>query len=363
MQTIAVIGTRAQAIKMAPVVRGIRQSGLTCEIVLTGQHTETVDDLLADFDLAPDYRLFHATEIKGIFLGLAWLPLALWRCSQHIRLRKQSQRVITVVHGDTVSTLIGALAGNINRTAVAHVEAGLRSGSLLSPFPEELIRRIVTSLSNTAYCPGQTAFDLMRHNKRVAAINTQENTVLDALRLVTESSGYQPTAEDSDTQPYVVISTHRLETIMNSKRLRTLVELVLKVSNLYTVKFILHPVTRSRLEATGHYESLAHDPAIEIVPRLPYRQFIHLAHHARAVLTDGGGNQEEMAYLGIPTLVLRQRTERHHGLEEQTHVVGLDGDAAINLLGTLNSPQPRLARHTSQPSARIADDLKTRFGA
>lgn len=364
MLVLALIGTRAQAIKMAPVVLAVRKRGMPCEIVLTGQHETTVDDLLADFGLKPDVRLWEAGEIKSMLRGLGWTVRVCARATRFFWRRRRYGEVVVLVHGDTMSTLVGAVAGRLAGCRVAHVEAGLRSGSMLDPFPEEVTRRLVTRLAQVAYCPGPEAMLTAAGGQR-HCVDLGENTVLDALRAVVA-----PTAGVGDptvVAPYVVVSAHRLETVYRTARLRALVELALALGERVQVRFVLHPVTHSRLERAGLMQPLQAAEQVELLPRMAYPSFIRLAAGAVAVLTDGGGNQEELAYLGVPTLILRRRTERPHGLDGNAVLAGLDKIRVLTALDRLAAwkriakPLERFAE--AQPAARIADDLVAQTAA
>lgn len=321
MDTVAIIGTRAQAIKMAPVVRALRARRASCEIVLTGQHETTIDELLADFELAPDVRLWSSGEVKSIARGLSWTPRLLFRTWSYLRRRARTSPITVLVHGDTMTTLIGALAGRFARLKVAHVEAGLRSGALLDPFPEELIRRFVTHITRIAYCPGEDAVAHARGRRR-RCIDTGENTVLDAVRWALAHT--KPDQTRNHDEPYVIVSAHRVETVLRPHRLQALHDLVLEVARDIKVQFVLHPVTRARLERAHLLNTLDDAPNVVLMPRMGYIAFVQTAARAHAILTDGGGNQEEMSYLGVRTLILRQHTERPHGLGSTTILVGLN---------------------------------------
>lgn len=358
MRTLAIIGTRAQAIKMAPVVRAIRDAGLPCEIVLTGQHYATVDSLLADFGLEADARLWDKGEITRVPSAGIWAPVVLARLRRFIKARTRNSPVTTIVHGDTMTTLLGAAAGYLAGSTVAHVEAGLRSGCLWDPFPEELIRRSVTRLAQIAYCPGEAATEVVQGQGR-EAVDTHENTVLDALKIVLGDSW--PPSPGIEPPQYVLISAHRLETVMRRSRLTSLVELTLRISETFPVRFVLHPITRRRLRMTGLIERLEQCPDVELLERMRYPCFIRLASGARAVLTDGGGNQEEMAYLGVPTFLLRRRTERSQGLDDETHLVGLDIARTLKLLGEIGPDrQSTPLMETESPARVIAMNLYER---
>jgi UDP-N-acetylglucosamine 2-epimerase (non-hydrolysing) len=220
-----------------------------------------------------------------------------------------SSGVDVLVHGDTLSTLVGALAGHRSGARVVHLESGLSSGRLLDPFPEELCRRLVFRLADMAMCPNTEAAAYMRRHHPCAVVETGGNTIVDAVAL----AGASPRARDP-THPYLVASLHRFQNLYNVTRLRTLVELIEAVAARYPVHFVLHPATRSRLARHGLAERLRAAPGVQLSPRLGYRDFLRLAAGAACVLTDGGSNQEELATLGVPTIVMRERTERPDGL-------------------------------------------------
>jgi UDP-N-acetylglucosamine 2-epimerase (non-hydrolysing) len=339
---------------MAPVIVAARDVGLPCHVVLTGQHLATVDELLADFGLEANERLWQRSEIKRIFKGLGWSGIVLWRLWRLLRRQSHRDKTIVLVHGDTMSTLIGAFAGRLARCRVAHVEAGLRSGSLLDPFPEEIIRRIVTWLAEIAYCPGEEATSVVRRTGRYC-VNTVENTVMDSIRMVLDKG--DKTSSELPDSSYVIVSAHRMETVLRHRRLSALVDLVLAITRLYPVRFVLHPVTKDRLERSGLIARLQESDRVELTPRMGYAAFIRLASDSRAILTDGGGNQEEMAYLGIPTLLLRNRSEREQGLDGNAKLIGLDSARAIRELESTDQQRKIKTLPIGSPSERIANHM------
>lgn len=308
---VFVVGTRAQLIKVAPVVVACEQSGLPVTLLMTGQHQETMRDLIEEFGIrSPQVPAIRATERATVGSLLRWLPSAYVNVSRHLRGMRDYAGLNVIVHGDTLSTLVGAVAGRRRGARVVHLESGLSSGRLLDPFPEEMLRRMVFRLTDLAMCPNAAAAEHMRRHHRTAAIvDTGGNTILDAVAL----SGAVAAMPDP-SKPYFVASLHRFQNLYDSRRLRQLVELIERVAQLAPVHFILHPATRKRLVAERMDVRLHAAAGVTLSPRLGYGAFLRLAAGAACVLTDGGSNQEELAALGVPTIIMRERTERPDGL-------------------------------------------------
>jgi len=306
-----ILGTRAQIIKMAPVIRQWEDAGRPINLVMTGQHRNTVDTLFADFGIRTQPRyVYDGPEINGIASMALWLPRIIWRMVKNADTYFPSRQGIVVVHGDTFSTLAGGLVGKLLGMRVAHVEAGLRSYNIFHPFPEELTRLAVFRLSDIAFCPGEWAMRNME-GYRCERINTGMNTIVDAVRMATANSAATP-SKDS----YGVISIHRFENIFFGKRLRQIVEMLEYAASQCRLVFVLHPATEKRLRHTGLFERLEQNANIQLKPRMGYTEFIRLTMGARFVVTDGGSNQEELALTGIPVYLMRKATERQEGLKQ-----------------------------------------------
>lgn len=308
---VFVIGTRAQLIKVAPVIVLCESKGLPTCLLMTGQHLETIQDLVDEFGIrTPLTRTVKAMERSTVGSLLWWLPLA------YFGLRKSLQKIKTentnfdvIVHGDTLSTLIGAFAGWRVGARVVHLESGLTSGRLFDPFPEELSRRVVFRLVDVAMCPNEAAAAYMRSRHRCKVEDTRGNTILDAVAMV----GAMDVARDQKPA-YLVVSLHRFQNIYDSARLLELVVLLETAASRYPIHFVLHPATRKRLVHEKLFDRLAAAPGMVLSPRLGYGDFLRLAAGAACVMTDGGSNQEELAALGVPTIIMRKATERPDGL-------------------------------------------------
>ncbi len=311
-QNVFVVGTRAQLVKLAPVLRIAVESGLRHNVWFTGQHKESIDDLIEDFGLASEFILpEQRKERSSILRLLTWLPGTFLRCRSYIAGVKvwTGHAPLVIVHGDTLSTWLGALAARLGGGHVVHLESGLSSGKLSDPFPEEILRRLTFRLTRFALCPNDEAYERMRALHTPKVVHTGENTILDCVRFAIERGAEVPAGGD-----YFVASIHRFQNIYQQSALAEIVDELLAISAHGTVNFILHPPTAARLKKYGMYALLDDAANISLRPRMPYTEFLALLAGARAVFSDGGSNQEELAYLGVPTVLYRDRSERPDGL-------------------------------------------------
>lgn len=352
------LGTRAQLIKMAPVILELERRGWALRLIFTGQHKETMNQLLADFGIRTSHVLLHhGPEITGIKQVLPWFIKCLWRLrfgASALFGSKQGQGVI-LVHGDTFSTLLGALAGRMAGLTVAHVESGLRSFNLLHPFPEELTRLAVFRLAHIAFCPDQWAATNLAGTK-LRVVNTGGNTLLDALRIALKVDRALPC--EALQGRFGVVSLHRFENIFRQERLCHILSLIEDAAERHPLVFVLHPATRRNLEKFGLLPKLEGNPRILLWPRMGYFEFVSLIRRAAFVITDGGSNQEELSYLEKPTLLMRQATERQEGVGRNVVLSGFQRDRLLAFLDGLREVGPGAANLSSaSPSAAIADAL------
>lgn len=313
-QCIFVIGTRAQVVKISPVLRLAVSQGLDHVVWFTGQHQESIDDLLADFQLTSTFvQRADAKERSSIGKLLVWIPATVFSCRRFVRDAKLAHgtRPLVVVHGDTLSTWLGAIAGRLGEGDVVHLESGLSSGKWSDPFPEELLRRLTFRLSKFALCPNDEAADRMRRYRRCTVVNTRENTLLDCVRFAMQ---HQSRSHSADAD--FLVSVHRFQNIYQRDRLQTIVEEVTALASVGKVLFILHPPTELRLKKYGLFDRLLRTRNLELSPRIAYSEFLAIMGRASLVVSDGGSNQEELSYLGVPTVLFRDRSERPDGLGE-----------------------------------------------
>lgn len=309
---------------MAPVIRAVHECGLDYSFILTGQHQETMDDLIVCFKLRkPDAYFLPLGESETLYKLLIWLYKAFIGGMKVIR--KNSGNDIVLVHGDTLSTLLAAFISKLKGIRVVHVEAGLRSNNLFHPFPEEIIRLLVTRLSDVYICQNDFAVrNIETLGDAKQTFNIGANTLLDSLATVLSDSKNSLSSRGPN---YCVVSMHRSENLTNPVRFSFLMRMVIETAEVIAVKFVLHPATRAKLETTGWMDKLRDAYNISLLPRMDYTNFIGLLYGANFLITDGGSNQEETSYLNIPCLVMRKATERIEGLN--TNVVLSKYDKSI----------------------------------
>ena len=330
LKLLSVFGTRPEAIKMAPVVRDLAATpGIASLVCVTGQHRQMLDQVLTLFDIVPDFDLDlmkpgqDLTDITANVLH--GLRPVLRSCRPDLLL----------VHGDTTTTLAASLAGYYERIPVAHVEAGLRTGNILSPWPEEINRKVAGAIATLHFTPTARAMDnLLRENVPAHAIHVTGNTVIDALHDVVariERDAALRAALESrfaldPVRRTILVTGHRRESFGAGfdRICSALAQLAERpdVEIVYPVH--LNPQVKGPVEAR-----LAGLPNVHLIPPQDYLPFVYLMHRAAIILTDSGGVQEEAPSLGKPVLVMRDTTERPEAVDAGTvRLVGTD-DALI----------------------------------
>jgi UDP-N-acetylglucosamine 2-epimerase (non-hydrolysing) len=318
---IAVVyGTTGELIKLAPLLVRLRESEVPTLTLCTGQQVEQIPELLDDLGLPqPDvwlgrgrrgHDLERMRDIPAWFAQVG-ATFASSRRASRTRIVSGPTKPLLVVHGDTLTTVLGALMGRSMRIPVAHVEAGMRSGDWRNPFPEELDRRIAARLARIHFAPSsQAAANLRAMHVRGEIVDTGGNTIRDALELVPASAA---PAMGLPPEPFGLASLHRSELLGRPTALRRILELLHEVSRRAPILFIDHPVTVAAI--TKHRLDSLFDERFRRVPRQRYFAFIALLKASTYLVTDSGGSQEECAQLGHPCLVHRAVTERFDGLD------------------------------------------------
>ena len=249
------IGTKAQLIKMAPVMVELQQREIPYNFIFSGQHQATISNIRQDFGIKePDITLYSGKDITGIFQMLAWsLRIILFTLKNRQLVWQGDNKGIVLNHGDTFSTLLGSVLARLAGQQSAHVESGLRSFNLLQPFPEELTRLLTFKLSNIYFAPGEWALsNLQKYNG--AKIDTIHNTLLDSLRL--SEQAIDEADIDIPTHRFAIASIHRFENIFSKKQLEKIIQILVKISNDIPVLLILHKPTEQKLLEFGMMETL-----------------------------------------------------------------------------------------------------------
>ncbi len=356
---IVCIGTRAQLIKTAPVMLEMEKRSVPYKLIMTGQHKQTIKELLLEFNIkqTPEF-IYEGNEITGVLSMFFWAV----RCISHVFFNKKkykdifnTNRNIIVVHGDTISTLVGAVIGKLSGNSVAHIESGLRSYNLFNPFPEEITRILTFRLTDIAFCAGDWAIKNME-NYKLHRVNTNQNTLLDSIRHIIGSTLNSENSTLSEN--YCVCSIHRFENIFFKNKLERIVNLIEYTATIYPVVFILHPATEKNLIKFNLIERLTNNTSIKLKPRTGYSDFIHLIYKSKFVITDGGSNQEELTYLGKPVLLMRKVTERQEGLNLNVIICNYKKSILNDFIENLTSYSVAYESDRSiSPSSIIVDEL------
>ena len=318
------VGTKAQFIKMVPIMLELNRRQIPYNYVDSGQHAELTRGLRKAFDIRqPDCVLTESgQDIVRISEAVRWFAKNAVKSCLNRRWLKQRvfpAKGICLIHGDTLSTLLGAVMAVSSGLKVGHVEAGLRSHNLLNPFPEEIIRLICMRLSNVLFAPSRDAFEnLNRLRVKGQQHYVNGNTVIDAIRHIRK--GFPAGAQSADR--YALATCHRLETISDRSRISAVIELLNQVAQQMRVIFVVHKPTRKYLTRFGLMKKLSRN--IVMNPMLDYPQFLSLIVGSEMVLTDGGSIQEECAFLNKKCLVIRKATERNDGLGSNAMLWGFD---------------------------------------
>lgn len=327
-----VLGTKAQLVKMGPLLYLMNEREIPYNFVFTGQHRETVDDLRANFSIkAPDVVLHEGDDIKSIPAMAVWLTRILFKtiCGNSDLFRRDKAGIV-LVHGDTISCLLGAALAKLKGLKVGHVESGLRSHKLLHPFPEELTRILTFWLTDVYFCPGAIPIKNVERY-RGTKVDIQFNTLLDSVRHAAEHRG--SVAVSVPEEEYCIVSVHRFENVFRESRLARIVEIVEDIASKVRVLFVLHAPTEKKLHAFDLFSKLESHPSIELRPRCDYFSFISLLNRSQFLATDGGSNQEEAFFLGKPCLILRAETERDEHLGRNAVLSRFDSDVIREFLG------------------------------
>jgi UDP-N-acetylglucosamine 2-epimerase (non-hydrolysing) len=338
-RVLVVVGTRPEAIKLAPIVRALQlQPELETRLALTGQHSDLVDQVLDVFALQPDWDLGIMREGQDLYDVAAG-------CLRELRSVTQTYRPdLVIVQGDTASVFFGALVGFFERTLVAHVEAGLRSGDKWQPWPEEIFRRMTGVVADYHFAPTAGARDnLLREGTDPATVFVTGNTVVDALHVIT-ASGHQVTSPAlrqvmESGRRLVLVTAHRRESF--GAPIREAFAALRAIADTWSDVVLLYPVHPNPQVREPAYDLLGGHERIVLTEPLDYFDLGHALRHAALAITDSGGIQEEAPSFGTPVLVLREVTERPEGVEAGVAtLVGTDRSritaAAAAVLGAPN---------------------------
>lgn len=304
---MVVIGTRPEAIKLAPVVAAIQASSWAeCELVLTGQHKELIDPLVEQFALPVRHNL------QAMLHDQALAPVTARILEGLDQLIVATQPHAIIGQGDTVSVLAASMAAFFRRVPFAHVEAGLRTGNLHMPFPEEMNRVLTSRMSRWHFAPTDMARGhLLREGVPEADVFVTGNTVIDALQMTLRQA--VPALPCRPGREFILVTAHRREN--HGQPMQDICSAIASLADRRPGLDFIYPVhPNPRVREVAHARLSGRDNVLLIEP-CDYPVFCHLMSRARLILSDSGGVQEEAPALGKPVLVLRQETERPEAVQ------------------------------------------------
>lgn len=350
---IFIYGTTAEAIKIAPVVRRLVAKGIPVQHWVTQQHTESLRKAMPELGFAPPAEViangFRGKPLKSPVQMLGWMfDVAKWSLTNIGRIRKALPAgSVVIVHGDTMTTVLGTFIGRRLKLPVAHVEAGLRSGNWRHPFPEELDRRIVGKFATIHYVPTEEAAQNLSKQRNV--VLTHGNTAKDAVRDAAGDSAAQ-------TEPYGLVLLHRFEFISNSTLVTETLQ-TLDANSPLPLRLIVDAYSRDAIEQTIAQLGLT---KFTVMPKLEHSQFVAALRAASFVVTDSGGIQQEAAVFGIPTLVHRKVSESREGIGTSAVLSGWNQSTVAEFLRNPQNYRVADVDPGASPSDIIVDDLIAR---
>lgn len=373
LKTLCVFGTRPEAIKMAPVAIALgNDPSVDAKICVTGQHREMLDQVLNLFDLVPDFDL-------NIMKPSQDLTDVTVRILEGLRgVFAEFVPDVVLVHGDTATTFAASLAAYYHRIPVAHVEAGLRTGDIYSPWPEEGNRKLTGALANLHFAPTQTSqANLLREGVPEQNLLVTGNTVIDALMMVIDrlktdeqlrEGAAKPSSFISPERRIVLVTGHRRESFGDG--FERICKALAHIANTHKDVDIIYPMHMNPNVREPVNRVLKDIKNVHLIEPLDYLPFVYLMEKSYLILTDSGGIQEEAPSLGKPVLVMRDTTERPEALEAGTvKLVGTDVETMIaevdELLNSQSAYDKMSFAHNpygdGKASHRIVETLKQVF--
>ncbi len=335
-KVLVIFGTRPEAIKLCSIILALqKEKSINTKICITAQHRSMLDEVLQTFDIRPDYDLNIMQEAQDLF------SISTNVLSKLKPILEEFKPDLILVHGDTTTTFVSALAGFYFKIKVAHIEAGLRTFDRYNPFPEELNRQLTTKLSTYHFAPTKLAYKNLRADGvKKSHIKIVGNSVIDALKLMLRKINSNKNMEQeiiaslnlpfciSDTK-FILMTAHRresfgidIENIANAIK-----EIAMKLPEVH----IIYPLHLNPNIQIPMKKILGGISNIHLIAPLNYERFVYLMDKSYMILTDSGGIQEEATYLHKPTLILRNTTERKEALSCKTlRLIGTNKDRIVD---------------------------------
>ena len=314
-----VFGTRPEAIKMCPLVNELKtRKNIQTVVCVTGQHRQMLDAVLNAFEVLPDYDLSIMKEGQTLFDITTSILNKIGNLLDEIR------PDVVLVHGDTSSAFVTALACFYKQIAVGHVEAGLRTYNIYSPFPEEFNRQAISIISRYNFTPTELSkLNLIKEGKRAESIYVIGNTAIDAMKTTVRADYTHPELEWASDSRLIVITAHRRENL--GEPMRNIFRAIRRVTDEHPDVKVIYPIHMNPVVRKAAEDELSSCDRIHIIEPLEVIDFHNFLARSFMILTDSGGIQEEAPSLGKPVLVMRDTTERPEGVAAGTlKLVGTD---------------------------------------
>ncbi len=357
---MTVFGTRPEAIKMCPLVKELkRRKEVETIVCVTGQHRQMLDQVLQAFDVSPKYDLSIMKDRQTLFD----VTTSILERIKEV-LEKENPDVV-LVHGDTTTTFATALACFYLQIPVGHVEAGLRTYNIFSPYPEEFNRQTVSIIAKYNFAPTNLSKNnLIKEGKNPETIFVTGNTAIDALKTTVKSSYSHPELEWAKGSRLVLLTAHRRENL--GEPMHHMFRAIKKIVDEHDDIKVIYPIHMNPVVRNAAKEVFGDDERFHIIEPLDVLDFHNFMNRSYLILTDSGGIQEEAPSLGKPVLVMRDTTERPEGIEAGTlKLVGTEEDTIYNEFKKLLTDEKEYNKMSQasnpygdgQASERIADIL------
>lgn len=364
IRTFLFIGTTAELIKLIPVVREFNKRKISYTIIASGQNDVHFEEFAT---VIGKPKILYAVTPKGKEFSLFWFSI--WAIRAFFSLLKglkgyfiglNKSNSLLIVHGDTVSSLMGSLVARVYGLKLVHIESGLRSFNFFEPFPEELCRYVISRLADIHFCPNVWAMNNLESVKG-EKVNTYQNTLIETFWSVMKEKSYHPLIHQLYIQKkrYFVLVIHRQEHVLFRKRKTTeILKFVLsRVPKGMICIFLVHDLSADFIHAFGQVIPQEIASNMMRVSRLPYGDFMHLLKGAEFIITDGGSNQEELYYMGKPCMLLRNHTERIEGIGSNVVLGKNDHRVIKHFINTYTSYVRKPVIIRKRPSEIIVDYL------
>lgn len=324
-KVMVVFGTRPEAIKMSPLVNELKtRTKFKTVVCVTGQHRQMLDQVLNIFNIKPDYDLSIMKEKQNLF------DVTINILEKIEEVLKKEKPDVVLVHGDTSTTFATALACFYLQIPVGHVEAGLRTYNIYSPYPEEFNRQAVSIISEFNFAPTELSKEnLIKEGKEKSTIYVTGNTAIDALKTTVKSNYFHPDLEWASDSRLIMITAHRRENL--GEPMKNMFRAIKRVIDEHDDVKAIYPIHMNPIVRDTAKEIFGNDDRIRIIEPLEVIDFHNFLNKSFMILTDSGGIQEEAPSLGKPVLVMRDTTERPEGIEAGTlKLVGTDEEIIYN---------------------------------